>query len=240
MEPKHNTKIMLGLTVFLILSGCTLPKTDFKLALSPNTNGANTAYIDQDFGKVAYSEIRISTHESNITIKRGSTNKRIIGEATYPSVKPNITFEVENGKGLLELISNVNDYENVTLHLPPDISNDIEIMARGSILKLDLKGLEVTRLRIISQISNANIRFSETTSIDAEIEVGTGLLRMHVPENAGLKLTFNRKAPDAQSLDPEYEDIPNGYRSKGYDEKDIRIDIKLMGSGTFEIKRYAV
>ncbi len=235
--------IALALAV-VVLAGCGRELSDFTVETGPTVTETQTV---QSLGAQA-ADVDLKIGFGRLTV-RGGANELMTGTFIYnvPAWRPEVDYQLTDDRGALRVAqpgnSGVNipntpdvDYEwdlRFSNWMPLAIDADLGVGAG----ELDLRGLNLTDLRVTTGVGNSTIDLGGlwNQSFDVRIQRGVGKTTLIVPSQVGVQLRPRTGLGNVRVFGL----VQNGdvYTNSLYGVSPVTLDIEILGGvGETEVR----
>ncbi|WLD92760.1 toast rack family protein [Alkalihalobacillus sp. AL-G] len=219
----------------------------------PSNDKNNGEYIEVvELNEASSVEAEIEMGIADLTVNGGAEDL-MRGKFHYNenAGKPDIAYEVNGGKGELDVSNEDKDSwldfdwirfgeqtDEWEIALNDKVPLDLEVSTGVGDSKLDLSGLNLTRLDIDSGVGETVLDLSGDweRSFNVSIDGGVGDTTIFIPEDVGVRITADLGVGglNIQGLTIQ----GNSYLNNAYNESDVKLEIDLdMGVGSVNIIR---
>lgn len=206
--------------------------------------GSQKTTIEKDDAKDL--TVKVTFGKGNLLIQGGSSEWM---DATFDFNKkpglPHVTYKNKRGTGILKVeqksslfgVNRRNVTNDWTIQLTNDIPIDLDVDIGVSKATVDLKGLQLKKLKIDSGVSDSTIDLSGEwqNNFKANVNLGVGDVALLLPKQTGVKLTVDKGIGKINMID--FTEQSNGvFVNNAYKTSEITIDIKLsVGIGNVNL-----
>lgn len=205
----------------------------------------NEATVKKDNAKSLAVKARFGAGDLTI---RGGADEWMEADFDYKHKKnaPKVTSSVKKGTNSItveqkpQILSfNRSKLESTwDMRLNNDIPIDLDVDMGVSDATLDLKGLQLNKLKIDSGVSDSTIDLSGDwkNSFSANINLGVGNMTILLPKKTGVKLKVSTGIGQVEMKG--FTSIDKGiYINEAYENSDVKIEIKAdLGIGNLTVK----
>jgi hypothetical protein len=175
----------------LAVAGCYMP--------APKVAKTVTFEQSVELGKAESASVAIAVGVGKLAVAGGAEKLLEAGfEYNIPNWRPELSYEVKDGLGRLtvEQPSSVvgaawpsNVRYDWNLKLNDKVPMDMEIEMGVGKIDLDLRGLNLRRLKLDAGVGEGRVDVSRVTrDLDANIEAGIGKLKLLLPADVGVRV----------------------------------------------------
>ncbi len=129
------------------------------------------------------------------------------------------------------------DYD---LALTPKIPIELTLDAGASKTNLDLSDIQLTKLDMDAGATSSVIRLgTKSTRQRLILDIGASSLQLHVPKDAGLKITYDSGLSSNNFAEAGLNQSSDTYTTTDYDQANVLIEIELDGgASSINLERY--
>jgi hypothetical protein len=246
--------LLVAVGVTLTAVGCRVPATKGPRAMSMDRKVA--------LGRAESTQVSVAIGFGDLTVSGGAEGA-LDAHFQYdvPEWKPEVTYEVTNGLGRLDVQQPSSDASERTkgthyswdmrhpskvrvqardvsynwdLKLPSKVPTDLTIEMGAGNVRLDTRSMKLRRLKVAAGAGEGNIDLSSVTGdLTAKIEAGVGKLVLQVPADVGVIV----KADGIGSINaPEMTRGDEGWTNAAWGKSKTSIRVDVAGIGDVEIK----
>ena len=235
--------LMVALSIIAV--GCSIFVTDKEKEEVEVNKG--TFFIEKD--KAEELEVQLNMGVGELTVSKGSGNW-IEGsiETNYKELEPIVTYANKNNKGVVVIEQQNNKDIRIgkiknqwDMQLSEEILMELSVMTGAASSKLDLKGLQLSKLDVETGVGELHIDLAGDwkKGFNTNIKTGVGAATITLPSDVGVKIKYEKGigAIQADGLILKEEGV---YINEAYENTDAIIEIVVeigVGEVSFELEQ---